>query len=360
MEDASPRPKRPRRHCSSQHKRDLLSDAATTRLRRLLRQGRKIIVFSGAGMSVAAGLKTFTGNNGGWYQQAARQVQLLATKQGSSSSKQLFGFHFLEQHPAAYWHFFCDTLYRHMTNKACQPTLSHVALRTMEETGQLVRHYTLNIDGLHHAKCSAARKQDPLVDKKADELDTNHIPPSTLGKTVELHGNIHELVCRTCGNIYKMTKQLAKDAKTSSRGGLPPCPDGACEGELRFRVLMYDDEEGHIISQGLDPFTELLPNDLDECQAILWIGISFAQQASCRHFQTVYNLQQSKKGLDGAKYHVPIFIVNPRVSEALENLMDGLQMELGSASDGVYTVESTSDAILKEFCGEIHGNPLVS
>lgn len=375
--------KRPRRSCvTNNNNKPDDDDDATHSLQELLRHGCRVIIFSGAGLSVAAGLPTFQGH---LYQQAARKFRL-------SDGARVFHYRFLQQRPAEYWQFFAQTLYPSMTKRTmtAATTASHKALCTMEQTGQLIRQYTLNVDGLA-AKCgmsiwkgggnepknhgSTDRKDDSL-DKKEEATTTttavssagNH--PFSAGKTVELHGNIHELVCRNCATVFPV-KSLAQ-IQLAARNGLPPCP--ACpDGCLRFRVLLYGDEEGHLIypinnnnntanNHGHSPLDELLPNDLQHCQAILWIGISFAQRASCQYFETVYQMRQKaqakkvhpKQGEEEEEEDdnvVPMFIISPQPVEALENLMDGLQMRLGPERGcRVFTVSSTSDAIFGEFC----------
>lgn len=380
MNDAPSR-KRPRRSCvaaaSRQQQPDDDNHAATTTtsaralLQQSLRQqlqGQRIIVFSGAGLSVTAGIPTFTGT---WYKQAAQQFQLAPPHGGMH----VFSYRFLQERPDDYWQFFSRTLYPRMATittgrRRRRPTPSHDALRVMEQSGQLIRHYTLNVDGLAAKSGMSIWKPEKSVgsgdsDTKEDvKTSLNNNRDSTLppeGKTVELHGNIHELVCRQCGEVYPVTRQLLRPR--SHNDGLPCCPATDCpDGRLRFRVLLYSDKEGHLIYQNgsnnnnNDPLAALLPDDVAACQAILWIGISFGQRASCQYFELVDQMrqkakkqQQQQQSLHDEQDVVPMYIIDPHPIEALENLMDGLQQQLGPEPGcRVYTVASTSDAILGE------------
>ena len=328
-------------------------DAPRKTLQSLLHQNCPIIVFSGAGISVSAGLPTFTGN---LYTRAAKQFHL-------PDGSQVFRYRFLERRPKDYLAFFAGTLYKTIA-KITSPTPSHYALHAMEQAGQLIRHYTLNVDGLASLCGMSIWKGSDKDDDDDNNINSDmnnqsnptdaisNTQPSILsdsscGKTVELHGNIHELVCRTCGSVYHMTPCLAKAA---ANGSFLKCTAVDCHGDLRFRVLLYGDQEGHLIhppKRG-DPWVKLLPHDLVACRAILWVGISFRQRASCQYFETVYQMRNAK----GLEDKVPIFIIDPHPDKVLENLMDGLQMDIESDSYNVFTIESTSDAFFGEFCAD--------
>lgn len=307
---------------------------AREKLLRLFRDNKKVVVFTGSGISVSAGLSTFTGD---LYVKVARKFKLKKGGGNDDGGSKVFCYKFLESHPNE-----CFEFFKSLHKKACKalPTNTHYALCAMAEKGQLVRHYTLNFDGLASASGMSSWTTSNT------NSDFASLPSSSYGKTVELHGNIHELVCRQCGAVY--------DAAQYTRAPAPPCQknvDHNCD--LRFRVLMYDDQEGQLINRGGgggNPLVDLLPQDLSECHAVVWVGISFRQSASTQHFDIVYKaLQQATNAGEGRL--VPIFIVDPNPTDALEHLIDGLQVHIGESS-GVYTIESTSDGIFGEFCNE--------
>ena len=321
MEDsASSRPtKRPRRRAVAVSTADLDAKEESSlfvkdKLRKILNNDQsKIIVFSGSGMSVSAGLSTLSGD---LYAKAAKQYKL---KDGSK----VFCYSFLESNPHECFRFFKDLYIK--ASKAL-PTPSHRALKAMEDSGQLVRHYTLNFDSLASA-CGMS------LWSSNNEKEEN---VSSSRKTVELHGNIKQLVCRQCGSAHAMDRNIKP---------IPKCQENDCRGDLRFRVLMYDDKEGHLISKA-NPLVDLLPTDIVECNAILWVGISFRQSASCQHFGRA--LSALRATVSQGQQQVALFIIGPNPKDSLENLMDGLQMQLGE-SQGVYTVEAKSDEFFQEF-----------
>eukprot|EP00977_Amphora_coffeiformis_P023266 scaffold12782_cov168-Amphora_coffeaeformis.AAC.10 len=263
-------------------------------------------------MSVSAGLPTFSGD---LYAKAAKTYGL---KDGSK----VFCYNFLKSSPHECFRFFKDL---YMKASQAVPTPSHRALKAMEDSGKLIRHYTLNFDNL------ASTSGMSLWSCKNDNHNT-----SSAGKTVELHGNINQLVCRQCRSIHHTNEDMKP---------IPKCQENDCNGNLRFRVLMYDDKENHLISK-TNPLVNLLPKDVVECNAMLWVGISFRLSASCQHFGMVLSALRATGGHE--KQMIPMFIIDPDPKSALENLMDGLQMQLGE-SDCVYTVESTSDEFFHEF-----------
>ncbi len=55
-----------------------------------------------------------------------------------------------------------------------------------------------------------------------------------------MHGNIGQLVCPSCSGVVPMTAALARRLKLKQ-----PMECTACdEGEMRFRVMLYEDAEG--------------------------------------------------------------------------------------------------------------------
>ena len=73
-----------------------------------------------------------------------------------------------------------------------------------------------------------------------------------------MHGNIRELVCPECGAVSGVTPAGLRDMR--ARRGIP-CPAPGCPGgQLRMRVMLYDDGEGA-------PHTwSLLLNTTGQCQ----------------------------------------------------------------------------------------------
>lgn len=116
----------------------------------------------------------------------------------------------------------------------------HVAIADLHAAGRLQRHYTMNIDGL----CQVVG------------MDVWHWEFNPEGSTVEMHGNIRQLVCPGCGGV----QQLCRAAVNAMKGGeAVRCPSCG-QADLRFKVMLYDDGEGDCIMT--DDVWERLEDDL--------------------------------------------------------------------------------------------------
>ena len=60
------------------------------------------------------------------------------------------------------------------------------------------------------------------------------------GQTVEMHGNINQLVCPSCGVVVMMTPALLRKLRSKK-----PVPCTKCDcGAIRCRIMLYDDAAG--------------------------------------------------------------------------------------------------------------------
>ncbi len=304
--------KRPRRQASQHAYKNRTSQSLELEISlfRLLCESPGII-FSGAGMSASAGLDIFStvapqpgkrsidskSRHRGIYSQAAKTL-------GIKDGMQAFRYRFLQNHPVECFQLL-SSLYHQASDVS--PTLSHQILASMDD--QLLRHYTLNIDGLATIAAGQA-----------------------IEKIVELHGSLRQLVCRLCGWVYETKTILRSQSNTKSNPTtVPTCSH--CQGQLRFRILMYDDTESHLIHQSTNPLeTMLLPNDLELAQWIVWVGVSFRQQASCEYFTKVL----------AAK--CPIVVVDPRAGEVVEDL----ETAVGSLDGLVHPIVMDSDDFFRK------------
>lgn len=262
----------------------------------VLRQhrGQRFIVFTGAGVSASAGLSTFTDT---LYQKTARKFGWK-----KSDGQKAFSFRFMQTSETESFQLFAELYDK---SRKATPTLSHEIINELADAGILIRHYTLNIDGL---------------------AGTNK------GSTIELHGSLRHLVCRKCGNVTKTSSALDR-RKTKPIGPLPTCECDKCDGNLRFRVLLYGDEEGGLINSSAS-WEDGLRSDLSKCGWIVWVGVSFFQSASCEHFRTVLS------AIDNACPFVrpAVYIVNPDAPRALENV----ETVVGDV-EGVFPIRAKSD-----------------
>ena len=267
----------------------------------------RILVFSGSGLSASSGMSTFS-TKGGLYERAQQKFKL-------QDGKTLFTYSFYERNRLDALAFFAD-IYLEAAKAKAAP--GHHALANLRQLGRLQRHYTLNIDGL----------------AERVGMDTWHPDHNPQGSTVEMHGNIHHLVCVECGNTIPLTQTTARQLRARtpipcatcratgdgiSGGGGRAAGDGEKSDEatpppLRFKVMLYEDAEGEFITP--EEVMDLMEEDAKAADLILWTGISFQQSASTAYFRKVRHWLQEAGRLD----KVVQAVINPS-DEALWNLM---------------------------------------
>jgi len=144
----------------------------------LIRSSKHFVVYTGAGISTAAGITDFRGPNGVWTMQERGETP----KQGTSFEEAI-------------------------------PTLAHMALVGLHHAGLLKYIVSQNIDGLHLK---------------------SGFPQSALS---ELHGNIFKEVCPDCKREYIRDKEI-NTIGFQPTGNL--CD--FCGGKLTDWILDWDDE----------------------------------------------------------------------------------------------------------------------
>ena len=125
----------------------------------LLRDARRIVVLTGAGISTGSGIPDFRGPQGVW------------TKDPSAERR------------ATIQHYVSDAEHRKRTWRGrvdgdvwqTEPNAGHVALAELERRAALAALVTQNVDGLHHAAGNSPER------------------------IIEIHGNLREAKCLSCG-----------------------------------------------------------------------------------------------------------------------------------------------------------------
>ncbi|CAL8465968.1 g5504 [Coccomyxa elongata] len=275
-----------------------------------------LVIFTGSGLSATSGMSTFS-TKGGLYERAQKRF-------GVTDGKKLFTFSFFEKQRLEAMAFYADI---YAEAKRAKPSSGHHALAAIAAMGRLQRHYTMNIDGL--AECVGLTTWHP---------DTN---PS--GQTLEMHGNIHELVCPECGEVSGISPpQLgAIRAKRPLRCG------GCGDADLRCRVMLYDDGEADVITP--EEVFDVLEEDVGVADMILWVGISFQQSASTAYFRRVRHFLQDAGRLQKCKQ----VVIN--VSEdCLWNLLSSC-----SNTDDLHVIEvlASSDEALPKLAARLAQSP---
>jgi NAD-dependent deacetylase len=181
-----------------------------------LRDARQIVVLTGAGISTESGIPDFRGPQGLW------------TKDPSAERK------------ANIQHYVADAEHRRQVwrNRAQgeafggEPNAGHVALAELERRAALHTLVTQNVDGLHEAAGSSP------------------------GILIEIHGNIHEAKCLSCGWHGPMAETLDR---VRAGDADPTCL--VCGGMLKSATISFgenlvpaDLERAQVAAVGADVF----------------------------------------------------------------------------------------------------------
>jgi len=160
----------------------------------IIKKAKKILIFSGAGMSTESGIPDFRSPGGVWSKYDPSDFYF--DKIISS-----------EKARERYWEMsteFYDTM------KDAVPNPAHLAIRAIEESGKLLAIVTQNIDNLHHKVGNSPER------------------------IIEIHGTAFSVSCLSCGKKYDrddIQERLNSGVK------VPYCDD--CAGILKPDTISF-------------------------------------------------------------------------------------------------------------------------
>jgi len=155
--------------------------ASATRLAELIRECRRVIALTGAGISVPSGIPDFRSPGTGlWAKVDPMEVAHIDV---------------FRRDPERFWHFYGD---RFQTLEHKRPNGAHEALAKLERAGLIDAVITQNIDRLH-AKAGTR-------------------------ELIEVHGTIAHSSCLVCGARYELADVRAR--QLSDAAGVPRCDCG--------------------------------------------------------------------------------------------------------------------------------------
>ena len=150
----------------------------------------RVLVFTGAGISVASGLPTFRGNEGLYH---GLNPYELASPQAFAT------------HPVTVWNWY---LMRIREGIKAKPNAAHLALKELEDVAENVTIVTSNVDPLHQIAGSK--------------------------NVYRLHGDILETKCTNCKGVDDLEMEFVRNDVTEET--LPHC---SCGGLLRPNVVWF-------------------------------------------------------------------------------------------------------------------------
>ena len=170
---------------------------AVRKLSEILSQSRKLVVFTGAGISVPSGIPDFRSADGLYMQKEF----------DGASPEEIISHSYFLAHTKQFYRFYREK----MLYPDAKPNAAHQWIASLEHSLRDVNVVTQNIDGLHEAAGSA------------------HV--------CLLHGTVHRNFCMHCGRQYDLSALLSQASKDGD--GIPRCPyDGAV---IKPDVVLYEE-----------------------------------------------------------------------------------------------------------------------
>jgi len=191
---------------------------------------RNVLVLTGAGVSVAAGIPDFRTPGTGLYDNLQ--------KYNLPHPEAVFDINFYRNNPGP----FLSLAKEIWPGMSSRPTLTHHFIKLLQQKGQLLRIYTQNIDGL-----------EVLAGVDPD-------------KVIECHGHFRSAHCIDCKAVYDGEECKRKFINESS---VPKCP--SCGGYIKPSIVFF--------GEGLpEVFASHLRRDLMQCDFLLVMGTSLKVQ----------------------------------------------------------------------------------
>lgn len=169
-------------------------DHWSTSGRQMVREARRILVFSGAGLSTESGIPDFRSPGGVWekYDPSDFYYQKFVAS---------------EESRVKYWRMSRE-FYGGMRDALPNP--AHLAVKRIEDTGKLLAIVTQNVDHLHHKAGNSPEK------------------------IIEIHGTAFTVSCLSCGRQYTRD---AVEERLASGVKVPYCDD--CSGILKPDTISF-------------------------------------------------------------------------------------------------------------------------
>lgn len=157
-----------------------------------LKENKKIVFFTGAGISTESNIPDFRSSNG-----------LYSKKEFNGfSPEQLLSYSCFRETPQIFYNYYFSNMIH--TDKL--PNIAHTSITNLEEKGHKVTVVTQNIDGLH---------------QKGGNKNV-----------IELHGSVYRNYCLNCGHKYNIKTVIDKKP-------IPHCD--YCNGLIRPDVTLYEE-----------------------------------------------------------------------------------------------------------------------
>ncbi|KAG9395167.1 Sirtuin family [Carpediemonas membranifera] len=198
----------------------------------LLRCSHRILILTGAGISVSCGIPDFR-SSGGLYDTVRREYPHL------EDPTQLFDLDYFRKDPSLFYSF----AHRILPDTRTRPSLAHWFIAKLERRGQLLRNYTQNIDCLERQ--------------------------AGIRRCVQCHGNFDRNICVGCGRTCPDDDYVADCIENRK---VPFCQ--FCNNPVKPDVTFF----GGGLNQQFDDNIDL---DLSQADLLIVMGSSLQVQPVC-------------------------------------------------------------------------------
>ena len=233
----------------------------TEELKEIIKNSKKIVCFTGAGVSTESGIKDFRGKDG-------------ISKYTDTPIEILISRPYYETHTKEFFDY-----YRKCFN--CidkKPNVTHEFIKKLQDEGKLLGVITQNVDGL---------------DKKAG-----------IENVYELHGSIYNNHCTDCGKSYP------PEAVFNSEG-IPSCE---CGGIIKPDVVLYGESL---------PYDAVMNADriIDEADTLIVLGTSLVVYPAAGYVDSFHGDKLVIINYDSTPYdYMADLVINDKLSNVVSKL----------------------------------------
>ena len=167
-----------------------MSDLA--KLKEIIEKSKKIVIFSGAGLSTNSGIPDFRSADGLYNQKTKSNIR----------PEEIISHSFFMSNPCEFYQFY----FSKMVYLDAKPNLAHKYFAKLEEEGKVLAVVTQNIDNLHQEAGSK--------------------------RVYELHGSIMRNYCMKCHKFYSLKDIFHESCE------VPRC---SCGGIIKPDVVLYEE-----------------------------------------------------------------------------------------------------------------------
>ncbi|KAG1780780.1 DHS-like NAD/FAD-binding domain-containing protein [Suillus placidus] len=229
----------------------------------LIQASKRVVVLTGAGISVSCGIPDFRSHNGLYAMLKERGTYDLDDPQ------QMFDIHYFRETPAVFYSFASQIYPSNFTPSPC-----HRFIKVIEDRGKLLRNYTQNIDTLETltgitrvlqchgsfatATCIQCRRRIPGTEIEKDIME-HRVP-----------------FCTVCMEAKKEAEEvrLAAFKKKAKKRGRKEWEEGSDEEEEAIPVGVMKPDITFFGEKLADDFEHSLEDDRDKVDLLIVIGTS--------------------------------------------------------------------------------------